>query len=265
MKEGDMKITDVRAMHLALPHIARRSDGTQDALIVVVDTDAGITGGRRGRLLAARREGGHRGADVEQHHLGPARGGPRLDPLETRADLARHVPGVALRRAARLFIHAMSGIDLALWDIFGKATGLPVHTLLGGAFRRRVRAYASTLFGDSVAATADRARWCVDQGFTAVKFGWDPLGEDRRLRRALVAGIRDAVGPDVDVLIDAGQCWDLKHGPEMVERLRALRPLLARGAAAARRRRGLRASSRGPSPCASPPARPRANGTRTCT
>ena len=100
----------------------------------------------------------------------------------------------------------MSGIDLALWDIFGKALEIPVHTLLGGAFRRTVRAYASTLFGESLEATAERARWCVDQGFTAVKFGWDPMGQDADYDEALVETIREAVGPGVDVLIDAGQC-----------------------------------------------------------
>lgn len=214
-----MKITDVRAMHLALPSIARRSDGTQDALIVVVDTDAGIRGVGEvdASPLAAK-------AAIEAPLSNSITSGLREvvvghDPLER--ERLWHAMYQASRYTGRrgLFIHAMSGIDLALWDIFGKATGLPVHTLLGGAFQRRVRAYASTLFGDSVASTADRARWCVDQGFTAVKFGWDPLGRDADHDEALVAGIRDAIGPDVDLLIDAGQCWDLKQARQMVERL----------------------------------------------
>jgi L-rhamnonate dehydratase len=216
-----MKITDVRAIHLALPTIAKRSDGTQDALIVLVSTDAGITGVGEvdSSPLVAK-------AAIEAPMSNSITSGLRevvlgQDPLEI--ERLWHAMYQASRYAGRrgAFIHAMSGIDLALWDIFGKATGLPVHTLLGGAFRRKVRAYASTLFGDTLAATADRARWCVDQGFTAVKFGWDPMGLDAKYDEQLVAAIRGAVGPDVDVLIDAGQVWDAKTAIRMAHRFEA--------------------------------------------
>ena len=213
-----MKITDVRATHLALPSIAKRSDGTQDALIVRVETDAGITG--IGEVdsspLAAK-------AAIEAPMSNSITSGLRevvlgQDPFHI--ERLWHEMYQASRYAGRrgLFIHAMSGIDLALWDIYGKALGLPVHTLLGGAFRREVRAYASTLFGETLEATADRARWCVDQGFTAVKFGWDPMGRNADHDEALVETIRRAVGPDVDVLIDAGQCWDTKTAIAMARR-----------------------------------------------
>jgi L-alanine-DL-glutamate epimerase-like enolase superfamily enzyme len=213
-----MTITDVRAVHLSLPTIAARSDGTQDALIVLVETDAGITGVGEvdSSPLAAK-------AAIEAPMSNSITSGLRevvvgRDPFEI--ERLWHDMYQASRYAGRrgLFVHAMSGIDLALWDILGKAVELPVHTLLGGAFRRRVRAYASTLFGATLSATADRARWCVDQGFTAVKFGWDPMGENADHDEALVAAIRDAVGPDVDVLIDAGQCWDTKTAIGMARR-----------------------------------------------
>jgi L-alanine-DL-glutamate epimerase-like enolase superfamily enzyme len=213
-----MKITDVQAIHLSLPTIARRSDGTQDALIVRVETDAGITG--LGEVdaspLVAK-------AAIEAPMSNSVTTGLREvvlghDPFEI--ERLWHTMYQASRYAGRrgLFIHAMSGIDLALWDILGKALELPVHTLLGGAFRRRVRAYASTLFGDTLQATADRARWCVDQGFTAVKFGWDPMGQDPDHDEALVATIREAVGPSIEVMIDAGQCWDTKSAVAMARR-----------------------------------------------
>lgn len=213
-----MRITDVRAVHLSLPTIAARSDGTQDALIVLVDTDAGITGVGEvdSSPLAAK-------AAIEAPMSNSITSGLRevvvgKDPFEIQR--LWHEMYQASRYAGRrgLFVHAMSGIDLALWDIMGRALELPVHTLLGGAFRRKVRAYASTLFGDTLQATAERARWCVDQGFTAVKFGWDPMGENAAQDEALVATIREAVGPDVDVLIDAGQCWDTKTAIGMARR-----------------------------------------------
>jgi L-rhamnonate dehydratase len=72
-------------------------------------------------------------------------------------------------------IHAMSGIDIALWDIKGKALGMPVWKLLGGGFRNSIRCYASSLFGATPNETAERARRFAGQGFTAVKV-W--LGSD---------------------------------------------------------------------------------------
>ena len=92
-------------------------------------------------------------------------------------------------------IHAMSGIDLALWDIKGKALG---HAGLEGAwgrFPQSLRAYASSLFGETPAETGQRARRFADQGFTAVKFGWDPMGQDAKTDVALVREARAGLGP----------------------------------------------------------------------
>ena len=87
-------------------------------------------------------------------------------------------------------VHAISGIEIALWDIVGQATGTPIHTLLGGARRQRVKAYASTLMPDTPAearAVVERQR---EAGFGAVKLGWGPLGRDADLDVALVAAAR---------------------------------------------------------------------------
>ena len=84
----------------------------------------------------------------------------------------------------------MSGIEIALWDIVGKATGKPVHTLLGGARRERIPAYASTLMPE----TPEEVRRVVtaqrEAGFGAVKLGWGPLGLDAELDVALVGAAR---------------------------------------------------------------------------
>jgi L-alanine-DL-glutamate epimerase-like enolase superfamily enzyme len=115
-------------------------------------------------------------------------------------------------------IQAMSGVDLALWDIMGKALGLPVYKLLGGGFRNSVRAYASALFGDDLAHTADKVKGYVDQGFSAVKMGWEPMGPDAEHDTALVRTMREAAGPHVDVLVDAGLCWDAKTAIQRARR-----------------------------------------------
>ena len=110
------------------------------------------------------------------------------------------------RRA--VVIHAIGGIDIALWDIAGKYYNQPIYQLLGGAFHKKIRAYASTLFGKNGNETCDIGKKWVDQGFTAVKFGWDPMGQSEKLDLELVEGARRGVGDKNDVLIDAGCCWD---------------------------------------------------------
>jgi L-rhamnonate dehydratase len=117
--------------------------------------------------------------------------------------------------------HAMAAIDIALWDIKGKAEGMPVHALLGGAKRDRLRAYASHPLGSSLAETGEHARRLVADGFTAVKFGWHPLGPDADRDEAIVRTLRDAVGPDTDVLVDGGMAWDAATA---IERCRRFAP-----------------------------------------
>lgn len=219
-----MKITDVQVVYLALPSIAQRADGTQDALLVKVMTDAGITGIGEVDSSPLAAKGAIEAPMSHSIATGLRAAVLGEDPFayEKIWHKMYHASRYAGRRA--LFIHAMSGIDLALWDIMGKALRMPVYQLLGGGFRKKVRAYASTLFGNSLEATGRRARWCVDQGFTAVKFGWDPMGRDPDYDEALVRTIQEAVGPKVDVLIDAGQCWDTKTAIQMAHRFEPYHP-----------------------------------------
>ena len=94
----------------------------------------------------------------------------------------------------------MSGIDLALWDIKGKALGLPVWKLLGGGFHKKFRCYALNLFGAVPGRTEEVALRLVDEGFGAVKFRWHPMGESRELDESLVKAARRRLGagPDFD-------------------------------------------------------------------
>jgi L-alanine-DL-glutamate epimerase-like enolase superfamily enzyme len=101
-------------------------------------------------------------------------------------------------------MHMISGADIALWDIAGKATGMPVWRLLGARYRDRVKAYASTLFR----STPDEMRRAVAgylaEGFRAIKFGWGSFGRDMALDVALVQAAREEAGPEVDLMVDAG-------------------------------------------------------------
>lgn len=124
--------------------------------------------------------------------------------------------------------NAIAGIDIALWDLKGKLLGLPVHQLLGGMYRERIRVYGSfgVGFGRSmtVAQAAAQAKKFVEQGFTAVKLRMqirqnnqnpepDPTFEYAR-------AVRQAIGPDVDFLIDINNGYSAARAIETARRLK---------------------------------------------
>ena len=106
--------------------------------------------------------------------------------------------------------HAISGIDIALWDILGKVTGQPVARLLGGYYRDRIKPYASVLF-DKPERLQSKLEEVISRGFKAIKLGWRPFGRiDRQYDELLMRTARDTVGPDVELMVDAGgseQFW----------------------------------------------------------
>lgn len=128
---------------------------------------------------------------------------------------------------AGVFVIALGGIELALWDLAGKAAGQPVYRLLGGKFRDRIRLYADCGNGDdpagSASGCADRAQRMVAEGFTAVKFDIDDLRHPAKfdpfnhtvnsaeLRSMVerVAAVREAIGPDVGLAIDLHARYDV--------------------------------------------------------
>ncbi len=100
--------------------------------------------------------------------------------------------------------HAISGIDIALWDILGKVTGQPVGRLLGGRYRDRVRPYASLLMCEP-ARLAEQLRSVRSRGFRAFKIGWGPFGRlSCAVDESIVRAAREAVGPDSLLMVDAG-------------------------------------------------------------
>lgn len=100
--------------------------------------------------------------------------------------------------------HTISGIDIALWDILGKATGQSIGRLLGGRYRERVKPYASLLMC-APEQMAENLLLQMERGFRAFKIGWGPFGrESRAMDEAIVRAARDAIGPDCQLMVDAG-------------------------------------------------------------
>src|SRR5687768_17236476 len=101
--------------------------------------------------------------------------------------------------------HTISGIDIALWDILGKVTGLSVSRLIGGRYRERVQPYCSLLM-EEPKRMRDVVAEYRDKGFTAFKIGWGPFGRalDHKLDEAIVRAAREAAGDASKLFVDAG-------------------------------------------------------------
>jgi L-alanine-DL-glutamate epimerase-like enolase superfamily enzyme len=205
-----MKITRVETIYLRQPEVKFQCDSGQDALIIKVETDAGITGLGEVDSNPLGAKGIIDGPFSHTTAAGLASLVIGEDPFETEKIWHKMYRGNIYGGRRGVGLHAMSGIDMALWDIKGKALGLPVWKLLGGGFHQKIRCYASSLFGHTPKATGELARRYADQGFTAVKFGWDPMGQDAKTDVALVAEARKGLGSGPDLLIDAGLVWDSK-------------------------------------------------------
>src|SRR5947209_6726605 len=203
-----MKITRVEPIHLRLPDVNERCDGSQETLVVKVHTDEGVVGVGEADTssLVAK-------AVIEaplSHKIcrGLAECVVGQDPFEIERLVHRMVEGSIFYGRQGAAIQAMSGIEIALWDIMGKVTERPVYQLLGGGFRKKFLAYASILFGDTPEVT-ERVGWeLAGQGFRAVKFGWGPMGQSEAGDLAQVRAARQGLGKDVELMVDAGLCWD---------------------------------------------------------
>jgi L-rhamnonate dehydratase len=128
---------------------------------------------------------------------------------------------------AGVAIYVLSGIDVALWDILGKALGVPIHRLLGGKFRDKIPVYASLLFDmDDPEGTAETGREYVKQGYRAVKYGWGrkrecAFGSNLKSDEEMIRVIRDVLGPDAQIMVDVGRFVNLT-GAQAVKLARML-------------------------------------------
>src|SRR5919201_1241248 len=116
-------------------------------------------------------------------------------------------------------LHVISALDMALWDVAGKAAGRPVHELLGGARVERVPVYASEVMPETPAEAAEIARRAADDGYGALKLGWGPLGRDPDRDVELARAAREVLGPDRRLMLDGGMAYTVKRAVELARRL----------------------------------------------
>ncbi len=171
-------------------------------VFVKVLTDEGLYGVGEATLEMRERTVATAVAELERHLAG-------RDPFAIEAfwsDMVRET----YWRGGPVLMSALAGVEMALWDLKGKALGVPVYELLGGKVRDRIPCYANGWFAPAKTPEefAQKAKRAVQSGFRALK--WDPFGKaymnlsNAELRRAMdcVAAVRDAVGPGVDLLIE---------------------------------------------------------------
>ena len=200
-----MKITDVEAIVLRQAVVNEGiADGSQDDLVVRIHTDEGITGigevDSSPELVQAlvQAPSSHAVAvSLRDVLIGE-------DPLDVERLWHKMYRGLIYFGRRGIAIHAISGLDIALWDIKGKALGKPVCELLGTPHRDRVRAYASMLMPDTTEEVTEAITALKEQNFTAVKLGWGPLGKDSKQDVALAAAAKEAAGDGVEIMIDSG-------------------------------------------------------------
>ena len=204
-----MKITDVEAVVLRQPAVNEGiADGSQDDLVILIHTDEGLTGigevDSAPEAVAAlvNAPGSHAIANsLRELLLGE-------DPDDVERLWDKMYRGVNYIGRRGIAVHAISGLDIALWDLKGKAAGKPICELLGTVRHERIRAYASRLMPDTTEEVTEAVSALRDQGFTAVKLGWGPLGQDPEHDVRLAAAAREAGGDGVEILIDAGHGYE---------------------------------------------------------
>ena len=212
-----MKIKAVDPFYLRMPNITTAADGTQDTLLVRVRTDTGLEGWgecdasplvslavyccpmSHGNII-----------NIRTSLIGETLDSPN-DVLRLSEKVLRN--GLDIQQIH----HAYSGAEIALWDVIGQQLEKPVYHLLAEISGTSETAhpklpYASVLFGDTPAATYHIASGLREQGYRAAKFGWGPMGKFGEANDiALVQAAREGMGPDAQIMIDAGVVWGTDH------------------------------------------------------
>jgi len=195
-------------------------------LFVKVETDEGIHGWGEAYTQADRDK------TIELHVHQMRRYLIGRDPFNIKHFCQVMYLDYAGKRGAMEFYCALSGIEQALWDIVGKALNTPVYNLLGGACRNKIRVYANGWGGGgTLEKAAQAAKAVVARGFTALK--WDPFPgpwrsfisrKDEDAAVDSVRAVREAVGPDVELLVEVHRRLAPMHAIRVARRMEEFRP-----------------------------------------
>jgi L-rhamnonate dehydratase len=205
-----MRIIDIEVVELRVPGwTAETFDGSYDNCVLRVLTDDGIEGLAEVDSVPSVIRSIVEAPSSHTHARGLKEAVVGQDPLEIEALWDRMYDATSYYGRRGVVIHAISAIDIALWDIKGKALGKPVAELLGKPKRDRLRAYGTVY---PLGETPDEVRRTIDRGLKlglrAIKIVADPFWRDDLDHTALlIRTAREHVGPDIQLMVDAATAW----------------------------------------------------------
>lgn len=215
-----MKITNVEAIWLRVPGLNEKIEWGEDAFVVRVHTDTGLVGiGESDSSPAVLK------AMVETPPSHSTCVGLRdvligENPLDINRLWRKMFDATSYMGRRGAAIHAISAIDIALWDLAGKHFGVPVYQLLGGKFRDSIDAYATFIPTDDPVETADTAVRLLASGVKCLKFGGASFGLSPAKDEATVKAVRAACGDDIELAIDLVYRWkNYRYAQQQAERL----------------------------------------------
>ena len=204
-----MKIESVDLFYLRMPEVLEIGDGSQDGLVFRVRS--GNFEGWGEAVASPLTSIASWIAPMSHSGCHPVIDSVLGETLDSPADIAR----IAQKVRAISFYGIIqsdltfSGVEIALWDLLGKAKELPVYQLLGYKSNEPKLPYASVLFGDTPEETLKKAQSIREKGFSAIKFGWGPYGrESVAIDEAHVFAAREGIGQDAQLMIDAGAIFE---------------------------------------------------------
>ncbi len=228
-----MKITGVTCHVLLDPGFEREATSSnQDDIVVEVHTDEGITGIGETDLNAWIARACIEAPGTNTMDLGLAQTLIGMDPLDPVTVWDRLYVGTAMTGRRGAGVHALGALDMALWDICGKAAGVPTWQLLGKAAHEAFTPYASLLpnrgssWDDFSQALVDQAVWAHGLGFHAAKlealitgpYAHGGLDEADTRIVEIIRAVRKAVGPDFVIMVDVAYAWDsVEHALAILE------------------------------------------------
>lgn len=187
--------------------------------VVEIETDDGIVG------CGWCEDGCRTAAPIVENHLSGLL--VNQDPREVEGLWDRLYRSTLPYGRKGIALQVISAIDIALWDLLGKAAGVSVCQLLGGPVRDSIPVYASALHPVGADKVRDEARAYLDEGYSAMKLRF-PFGpgagvQGMRANEDHVANVREAVGDDIEIMADAYMGWDFLYAKKMCRRLEPYR------------------------------------------
>ena len=218
-----MKITNIRAT--ALKNKERSLSAGPGVCMVEVETSNGLVGIGEACAQSENDEAALATALILERGIKPIVSG--LDPINPRVIWEKLYLETEWFGRVGTVMHAISALDIALWDLMGKSLGVSVSRLIGGRFRESVKTYASIIFDmEDFESMANEAKTWTSEGYKAVKFGWGQTREtayglDADRDEAAVKYLRGSLGSQIDIMVDVGRYvnWTPTHALEMARRL----------------------------------------------